>query len=143
MQNVGLTFKHSLKYTVVMSRRQAVNDVFAVIADPTRRAILQQLQAGEQPVMALAAHFDMTLSAISQHLRILREVDLVTMRKEGREHVYRLNAAPLQTVAEWVGRYEPFWSDRLAALETYLERAAAAKSPGAKPGPDDTREERP
>ncbi|HLK56863.1 MAG TPA: metalloregulator ArsR/SmtB family transcription factor [Chthonomonadaceae bacterium] len=107
-----------------MSRHQATHDVFAAIADPTRRAILQRLGAGEQPVMALAEQFDVTLSAISQHIRILREVGLVLVRKEGRERIYRLNAAPLQTVAEWVRLYEPFWNEKLTALGDYLDRTA-------------------
>ncbi len=107
-----------------MSRRQAATDVFSAIADPTRRGILQQLGAGEQPVMALAARFDITLSAISQQLRILRDVGLVTVRKDGRERLYRLDAAPLQSVAEWVQTYEPFWSGRLGALGSYLDRTA-------------------
>lgn len=108
-----------------MSRHPANNDVFAAIADPTRRAILLRLGAGEQPVTALAEQFEVTLSAISQHIRVLREVGLVDVRKEGRERIYRLNAAPLQAVAEWVRFYEPFWNDRLDALSDYLDRTAA------------------
>ena len=72
--------------------------------------------------MVLAERFDVTLSAISQQLRILREVGLVTMRKEGREHVYRLDAAPLQSVADWVQIYEPFWNGKLDALGSYLDK---------------------
>ena len=107
-----------------MSRHPATNDVFAAIADPTRRAILLRLGAGEQPVTALAEQFEVTLSAISQHIRVLREVGLVDVRKEGRERIYRLNAAPLQTVFAWVRFYEPFWNDRLNALGDYLDRTA-------------------
>lgn len=107
-----------------MSRHPATNDVFTAIADPTRRAILRRLGGGELPVTALADHFEATLSAISQHIRVLREVGLVDVRKEGRERIYRLNAAPLQAVAEWVGLYEPFWNDRLDALGDYLNRTA-------------------
>lgn len=105
-----------------MSRHPASNDVFTAIADPTRRAILMRLGAGEQPVTALAEQFEVTLSAISQHIRVLREVGLVDVRKEGRERIYRLNAAPLQAVAAWVDFYEPFWNDRLDALGDYLDR---------------------
>jgi len=99
-------------------------DVFAAIADPTRRAILERLTSGELPVMALAQQFDVTLSAVSQHIRILREVGLVEARKAGRERVYRLNAEPLKAVAEWTRYYEPFWRSRLDALGEYLERQA-------------------
>ena len=104
-----------------MSRRLATTDVFAAIADPTRRAILHHLIAGELPVMALAQQFDVTLSAVSQHIRILREVGLVESRKAGRERVYRLNADPLRTVAEWTRHYEPFWRTRMEALGEYLD----------------------
>ena len=113
-----------------MSRRQATTDVFAALADPTRRAILRQLGAGEQPVTALAQQFQVTLSAISQHIRILREVGLVTVRKAGRERVYRLDAAPLQSVAEWLAFYEPFWNDKLDALEIYLDAEHSARNAG-------------
>lgn len=107
-----------------MSRHPATTDVFAAIADPTRRSILLLLGEGEQPVTALADQFAVTLSAISQHIRVLREVGLVDVRKEGRERIYRLNAAPLQTVFEWVRFYEPFWNDRLNALGDHLDRTA-------------------
>src|ERR1041385_5128063 len=111
-----------------MGRRMATTDVFAAIADPTRRAILRQLGAGELPVLRLASHFDMTLSAISQHMRVLREVGLVEVRKDGRERMYRLNAEPLRTVAEWTRFYEPFWSDKLGGLGDYLNRTAGLES---------------
>ena len=112
-----------------MSRHDAAEDVFTAIADPTRRAILRALGDGEQPVTMLAAQFEGSLSAISQHLRVLREANLVTARKAGRERVYRLNPAALKPVAEWVAFYEPFWSDKLAALETYLEQTPEAQTP--------------
>ncbi len=119
-----LTFKRLLKYTLCMSRHQAAQDVYTAIADPTRRAILQRLGGGEASVTLLAEQFEVTLSAVSQHIRILREAGLVTVRKAGRERVYTLNAAPLQSVSEWLRFYEPFWNDKLAALGTYLDATA-------------------
>jgi DNA-binding transcriptional ArsR family regulator len=80
-------------------------DVFHAIADPTRRELLDRLAGGEQPVGRLAARIDMTLSAVSQHLRLLREAGLVVDRREGRERLYRLNPAPLHEVAGWVARH--------------------------------------
>jgi DNA-binding transcriptional ArsR family regulator len=80
-------------------------DVFHAIADPTRRELLDRLAGGEQPVRRLAARIDMTLSAVSQHLRLLREAGLVVDRREGRERLYRLNPAPLHEVAGWVSRH--------------------------------------
>jgi DNA-binding transcriptional ArsR family regulator len=104
-----------------MSRRTAAKDVFQAIADPTRRRILDLLSGGEQPVSDLASRFDVTLSAISQHLGVLREVGLVVGRQEGRERIYRLNATALKEVSDWVGQYERFWRERLAALGDHLE----------------------
>ena len=63
----------------------------------------------------------MTLSAISQHMRVLREARLVTVRRQGRERYYRLNPEPLRTVAEWVTAYSAFWQAKLDALDAHLE----------------------
>ena len=104
-----------------MSRRLASHDVFLAIADPTRRGILDLLGAGEQPVGYLAQQFDVTLSAISQHIRVLREVGLVAVRRVGRERRYRLNAEPLKEVSDWVQHYARFWQGRLDALGEHLE----------------------
>ena|SRR5437773_10550331 len=104
-----------------MSRHAASADVFAAIADPTRRQLLDLLGQGEQSVLGLTGHFDMTVSAVSQHLRLLREVGLVDVRRAGRERWYRLNPEPLKTVAAWVGFYEQFWRRKLHALGKYLD----------------------
>ena len=104
-----------------MARQPAHIDVFAAIADPTRRSLLDQLRQGEQPVKQLAAPFAMSLPAISQHLHVLCQVGLVTQRKVGRQRFYRLNPEPLKQVADWVAYYEDFWTNRLADLKDYLE----------------------
>jgi DNA-binding transcriptional ArsR family regulator len=105
-----------------MHTHAASNDVFAAIAAPTRRAILQRLAGKEMPVLELAESFDMTLSAVSQHLGVLRDAGLVSQRKAGKQRIYSLNPEPLRTVAAWVQFYEPFWNDKLAALGEYLEK---------------------
>lgn len=104
-----------------MSRPTASTDIFQAIADPTRRALLDQLRGGEQPVKQLAEPFDVSLPAISQHLQILCEVGLVQMRKAGRQRLYRLNPEPLKEVSDWITNYEEFWQDKLDALGKYLE----------------------
>lgn len=91
------------------------------IADPTRRSILDLLGSDEMSVTTLASRFPTTLSAISQHIRVLREVGLVTVRQHGRERFYRMEPLPLRAVMEWVGQYETFWNDKLDALGTHLE----------------------
>jgi len=97
------------------------DDVFSAIAAPARRAMLQMLAHRETPVMELAESFNMTLSAVSQHLTVLRQAGLVTQRKDGRQRLYKLNPQPLQVVSEWLGFYEPFWNDKLGQLGSYLD----------------------
>ncbi|MEH1832925.1 MAG: metalloregulator ArsR/SmtB family transcription factor [Nostoc sp.] len=104
-----------------MSRPAASADVFVAIADPTRRALLDLLRSGEQPVKELAQPFAMSLPAISQHLQILCEAGLVQMRKAGRQRLYRLNPEPLKQISEWIAHYEQFWQEKLDALGNYLE----------------------
>ena len=100
-----------------------MNAVFRAISDPTRRGILDALSAtDEESVMELTKEFDMTLPAVSQHLKVLREAGLVTGRREGRKILYRLNHAPLQDVARWIGTYERFWKTKLNALDAHLRR---------------------
>ena len=101
-------------------RRRA--EVFHAISDPTRRRLLDLLGKGERPVTVLAAPFAMTRPAISQHLRILRQAGLVRERRAGRERRYRLCAAPLRQVYDWVAHYERFWRTKLAALGEHLRR---------------------
>lgn len=104
-----------------MSRQSASADVFQVIADPTRRAILDLLRTGEQPVKQLAEPFAMSLPAISQHLQILCEAELVEMRKSGRQRLYKLKPEGLKQVSSWIANYEEFWQEKLDALSDYLE----------------------
>ena len=104
-----------------MSRQSASADVFQAIADPTRRAILDLLLTGEQPVKQLAEPFAISLPAISQHLQILCEANLVEMRKLGRQRLYKLKPEPLKQVSVWIANYEEFWQEKLDALGDYLE----------------------
>lgn len=110
-----------------MSRPVASVDTFQAIADPTRRAILDRLRAGEQPVKQLAEPFEMSLPAISQHLQVLHEVGLVSQQRVGRQRLYRLNPEPLKEISDWVADYEQFWQAKLDALGKYLEDKPCAK----------------
>lgn len=96
-------------------------DVFHAISDPTRRALLDLVAEGEQPVKMLAQTFTMSRPAISQHLRILKQAGLVVERKVGREHLYSLQADPLHEVSDWVQHYEQFWHNRLELLGEHLD----------------------
>ena len=104
-----------------MSPLQAHADVFLAIAHPVRRALLDRLRRGEQPVLALAEPFDMTLPAVSQQLRVLRRAGLVRERREGRQRYYRLNPEPLKEVREWMRMYEKFWTRKFRGLGEYLD----------------------
>ena len=104
-----------------MSRTAGSASVFTAIADPTRRAILDLLRQGEQPVKQIAQPFSMSLPAVSQHLSVLCEAGLVIQRKEGRQRFYRLNPEPLKQVSDWVNHYEQFWQEKLDVLGDYLE----------------------
>ena len=105
-----------------MSRPAAAENVFRAIADPTRRGLLDRLRHGPSAVGPLAAKFDLTLPAVSQHLKILRDADLVREQRDGRQRVYRLHPAPLREVLDWIAHYERFWEEKLSALEKYLEK---------------------
>jgi DNA-binding transcriptional ArsR family regulator len=101
--------------------RPGNSDVFRAIADPTRRGLLTGLLPGESSVRALASEFELSLPAISQHLKVLKEVGLVDERRVGRERHYRVRAAGLREVAQWVSHFEQFWSGKLDALGRHLK----------------------
>ena len=105
-------------------------DVFHAVADPTRRRILDLLAAGERAVMDLVACFRISQPAISQHLRVLREVGLVRIRREGRQRMYSLSPQQLQIIAQWVAHYERFWDQRFENLARYLDRTRGGKEGG-------------
>jgi len=96
-------------------------DIYLAIADPTRRRLLDRLGRGELAVNALAAPFRMSRPAVSQHLRILRQAGLVTVRRNGRERRYRVRGEKLREVYDWVAHYQKFWTEKLQALGKYLD----------------------
>jgi DNA-binding transcriptional ArsR family regulator len=96
--------------------------VFGAIADPIRRELLAALRAGPRSVARLAARFPVSRPAISKHLRILREADLVRVVGHGRENHYALNAAPLREVDRFLADYRAFWTGSLARLKRHVER---------------------
>ena len=95
---------------------------FAALADPTRRAILAQLATGEQSVTNLAAPFDMSLPAVSKHLRVLERAGLIARGRDAQRRPCRIEAAPLKDVADWAERYRALWEGRLDRLDTYLKQ---------------------
>src|SRR5262245_18207019 len=98
----------------------ALDTVFAALAHPTRRAILERLAQGESSVSDLATPFAMSLPAISKHLRVLEQAGLIARTKDGRVHRLRLVAQPVRDAAAWLAYYQQFWETQLAALDHYL-----------------------
>lgn len=105
-----------------MGRVAASNDVFRAIADSTRREILICLGAGQRTVKELSDSFAISDPAVSQHLRVLRDVGLVHATKHGRTRIYHLDADGLRNVFDWVSHFHTFWDVKLDALEEHLER---------------------
>lgn len=105
-----------------MARLPTTTDVFNAIAEPQRRQIVDLLAQGEMAVNEIAEALDMRQPQTSKHLRVLREVGLVTVRGEGKQRLYRLNAAELQPVHDWVNQYERFWNERFDRLDDYLRQ---------------------
>lgn len=100
---------------------------FAALADPSRRAILGLLATGERRVTELAAPFDLSLNAVSKHIKSLERAGLITRRVRGREHYIALNAAPLGPASRWIDQYRAFWEPRLDALAAFLVEQAAER----------------
>jgi DNA-binding transcriptional ArsR family regulator len=98
-----------------------VGPVFAAIADPTRRAILERLADGDATVGELAEPFSMSLAAVSKHVQVLSRAGLVSQRREGRLRRCRLEPEPLRAADAFLSRYRPFWAARLDALAALFE----------------------
>ncbi len=102
---------------------------FAALADPTRRAILARLAAGETTVKALAEPFHMTLPAVTKHLRVLERAGLISKGRQAQWRPCRLEARPLQEAQGWIDQYRQFWEARLDRLEDYLRTLHAQEPP--------------
>ncbi len=105
-----------------------VGDVFAAVADPTRRALLARLIRGPATVSELAEPFPISFNAVSKHLMVLERAGLLRREVEGRTHYCHLNARPLRQAADWLEPYRTFWEERLDALDELLaERRAKGR----------------
>jgi DNA-binding transcriptional ArsR family regulator len=97
-----------------------LSTTFAALADPTRRAILARLASGEASVTELAAPFEMSLPAISKHLKVLERAGLIARGREAQWRPCRLAAGPLKDAADWLEEYRRFWEQSLDRLDDYL-----------------------
>jgi DNA-binding transcriptional ArsR family regulator len=103
------------------SATDRLDRTFAALADPTRRTILARLAAGEASVTELAEPFEMSLPAVSKHLKVLERAGLVARGRERQWRPARLRAGPLKEVAEWTERYRRFWEESYERLDEYLD----------------------
>jgi DNA-binding transcriptional ArsR family regulator len=110
-----------------------LDPVFHALGDRTRRHMLRTLTSGEQSVSQLAEPFDMSLAAVSKHIKVLENAGLIRREVRGRVHLCRLDPGPLASVQQWLAFYERFWTDRLTVLDRLL-RDADASEPTSRKG---------
>jgi DNA-binding transcriptional ArsR family regulator len=104
-----------------LSAAENLDRVFAALADPTRRAILSRLARGEATVNELVEPFHLSQPTISKHLKVLESSGLVSRGREAQFRPVHLNAAPLQSAAQWLGNYQAFWEQSLDRLDTHVK----------------------
>jgi DNA-binding transcriptional ArsR family regulator len=106
--------------------------VFAALADSTRRDILAQLSTGTRSVTELAEPYDMSLPAISKHLRVLENSGLITRGRDAQWRPCRIQAAPLKEAVDWIGQYRKHWEESLDRLDDYLQQLQAQPAHGSQ-----------
>jgi DNA-binding transcriptional ArsR family regulator len=112
---------------MALQTSDTLTTTFAALADPTRRAILARLTVGEASVTELAAPFEMSMPAISKHLKVLERAGLVARSREAQYRPCHLDAGPLKQASDWLGDYRRFWEESLDRLDLYLREAQAAE----------------
>jgi DNA-binding transcriptional ArsR family regulator len=115
-----------------MSRSPTTADAFNAVAEQRRRHILDLLAKGERPVNDIVAALGLTQPQVSKHLRVLREVGLVSMRGSGQQRLYKLNAEKLKPIHDWVKTFEQFWNESFDRLDEYLKELQKEKKDGDK-----------
>jgi DNA-binding transcriptional ArsR family regulator len=109
-----------------------LSSTFAALADPTRRAILARLASGQASVTELAAPFQMTMPAVSKHLKVLERAGLIARGREAQWRPRRLDGEPLRDVAEWMEQYRSFWDETFDRLDDYLQEMKKENENGRK-----------
>jgi DNA-binding transcriptional ArsR family regulator len=115
------------------AEQEALNLVFAALADPVRREILDRLDGHDLLVSGIAAHFDISLQAISRHIQVLVRAGLVTQERTGRISRCRFDAAPIYGAAIWLNRYSKYWQAQFDLLAVSLDEIAREKPAEARP----------
>ena len=111
-----------------MARSATTSDAFNAVAEPRRRQILDLLAGGERPVNDVVASLGMAQPQVSKHLKVLREVGLVSVRGSGRQRLYQLNGERLKPIHDWVRTFERYWQNQIDRIKERAERKAAERS---------------
>jgi DNA-binding transcriptional ArsR family regulator len=104
-----------------MARAATTSDPFNAVAEPRRRHILELIARDERSVGEIADALELGQPSVSKHLQVLRDVGLVTMKRDGRRTLYRTNAAPLRSIHEWCGLFEQYWRGQLRRIKAHAE----------------------
>ena len=108
-------FNHMVKYT-----SGSIDATLSALADPTRRAIIERLEYSNYSVLEIAKPFQITLPAISKHLKVLEKAGLIERQRKGTTHIIKLIARPMKNAAEWLNHYSIFWEGQLESFSKYL-----------------------
>ena len=111
-----------------MARAATTLDPFNAVAEPKRRRVLEALAGGEMPVGDLVGRLGWPQPMVSKHLGVLKEVGLVTARRDGRQRLYRVNGEPLKAIHDWAKTFEKFWAHQLLRIKERAERKAKEQS---------------
>jgi DNA-binding transcriptional ArsR family regulator len=117
-----LTYSHMGMYSLPMPRATTTSDAFNAVAEPRRRDILNFLILQERPVGDIVAILGMEQPSVSKHLRVLRDVGLVHVRRDGRQMLYRTNAEAIKPLHEWSSKFEQYWQHQLLRVKARAER---------------------
>ena len=123
---------HTLTSICAVAYTQTMESAFAIIAEPSRRAILRLLVSSQQSVGEIERHLRMPQPTVSKHLRVLREAGFVESTVDAQRRLYRLRPEPLQEVADWLAPFRRFWSAHVDALERHLDRMEQSTPPKRK-----------
>jgi DNA-binding transcriptional ArsR family regulator len=120
-----------------------LSQTFSALADPTRRALLARLSRGEASVSDLAAPFlkDMSLPAVTKHLKVLEKAGLITKTKEAQWRPCKLNGAPLKDASDWMEQYRAYWEESFDRLDAYLKTVTAKEQTKGEPNDDTSQDE--
>jgi DNA-binding transcriptional ArsR family regulator len=124
-----LTYRLNTMHTT-LTLPDRLSNTFAALADPTRRAILARLASGEVSVTELAEPFEMSLPAVSKHLKVLEKAGLIARGRDAQWRPCRLSAGPLRDVADWVEHYRRFWTESFDRLDDYLREVQKSQKRG-------------